>query len=441
MPRFGLALLLAALWLVAPSCQPEGDDDDSAVGDDDTAPDDDDSAADPPDDRFTDPDNWSAFDASAIDGLVTRGYFGAVFDGRWVYFVPCRGFAGFHGVALRFDTEGDFDDAGSWEAYNAGATGGLDTIGYAGAVFDGRYVYYVPFSDLDTRHARVLRFDTQGGFDDPASWAAFDAGDVGGGLGYDGAVFDGRYVYFSPFGYDPFAHGRVLRLDTEAPFTEASSWSVHDAAATSGLDTRGFYGAAWDGRHVYFVPFNDGSAFHGRVLRYDTESGFDEGGSWEAVDAGSTGGLDTVGFKGAVFDGRHVYFVPFRDDVSRHGRVLRFDTEASFDEPGSWEAMDAGATDGLDTRGYVGAEFDGRYVYFVPYSGDGNAYHDRALRYDTHNAFTEPDSWTGYDIDGVDGLATRGFKYAAFDGRFVYFTPYDNGDVFNGIVVRYDTGP
>ena len=35
----------------------------------------------------------------------------------------------------------------------------------------------------------------------------------------------------------------------------------------------------------------------------------------------------------------------------------------SFD---TFAAVDAGKTDGLDTRGYYGAVFDGRYVYYCP---------------------------------------------------------------------------
>ncbi len=423
----------------------DADGDADVDGDADTDGDSDwDTDGDPPDERFTDPASWSAFDASAIGGLVTRGYFGAVFDGRYVYFVPCRLMRGFHGVALRYDSTGDFDSAESWEAYDAGSTDGLETVGYAGAVFDGRYVYYVPFTADDTRHARVLRYDTEGGFTDEASWAAYDAGSVGGGrnLGYDGASFDGRYIYFAPFGYDPFAHGRVLRYDSSGDFRSETSWAVYDAGATGGLNTRGYYGTAFDGRYVYFVPFHDGADFHGRVLRYDSSGDFDSAESWEAFDAGETEGMATVGYKGAVFDGRYVYFVPFRTNDSRHGRVLRYDSSGDFTDEASWAAFDAGSTDGLDTTGYVGGEFDGRYVYFVPYSGEENIYHGRALRYDTHNDFHTAASWTGYDISSTGGLTTRGFKYAAFDGRYIYYTPYHNSVVFNGIVVRYDaTGP
>ena len=167
-----------------------------------------------PDDRFTDSANWEAFDAGNIGGLTTKGYFGAAFDGRYVYYVPCRT-ADFHGTALRYDTEGDFKSAASWESFDAGSTDGLATVGFAGAVFDGRYIYYIPFSDATSRHGRVLRFDTQGSFTEAASWDAYDAGMTGGSgtKGYNGAVFgnfgqrDGNAPFLEIFLFDDLTHG------------------------------------------------------------------------------------------------------------------------------------------------------------------------------------------------------------------------------------------
>ncbi|MBI4700677.1 MAG: hypothetical protein HY744_05855 [Deltaproteobacteria bacterium] len=407
-----------------------GDDAGTDAGDD----------AGPKQNAFTNAANWSAFDASNIGGLMTRGYFGGVFDGRYVHYVPCRT-ADFHGVALRYDTKAEFKTAASWESFDAGSTDGLSTIGYAGGVFDGKFVYFVPFTDGKVPHARVLRVDTTQPFTSAASWRAYDAGNTGGmdTTRYDGAAFDGRYVYFAPFGYEPVAHGKVLRYDTKAEFKSPASWSAYDAASTDALQTKGYYGALFDGRYVYFVSFHDGSAFHGRMLRYDTKADFQSAASWSAYDAQKTDGMSTVGYKGAAFDGRYVYYAPFRDNTDRHGRILRYDTKGDFRTAASWTAQDAGATDGLDTKGYVGAEFDGRYVYFVPYSGDENIFHGRALRYDTQGDFHAAQSWTGYDAGSTDGLDTKGYKFSAFDGRFVYYVPYNNGAKFHGIALRFDT--
>ena len=392
----------------------------------------------PASDGFKDSLSWEAFDAGSIDGLQTKGYFGAVFDGRYVYYVPNR-MKNFHGTVMRYDTQGGFTSLSSWESYDAGSTDGLDTRGYAGGVFDGRYVYFVPFSVESTRHARVLRYDTQGVFKDASSWDAYDASVVGGrgAFGYDGAVFDSRYVYISPFGYDPYAHAKVLRYDTQTGFKEASGWKVYDASNIGGLNTKGYYGAGFDSRFIYFVPFNDGSAFHGRVLRYDTEADFSQATSWAAYDAGNTGGKETVGYKGAVFDGRYMYFVPFRNSGGVHGIVLRYDTVGFFTAALSWSAYDAGSTDGLDTRGYVGGEFDGRYVYFIPYSYDENVFHAKFLRYDTQGDFINPGSWDAYDAGNAGGLKTEGYKYGVRAGEYIYFAPYSNTGAFSGTALRY----
>lgn len=380
--------------------------------------------------------NWEAFDAGNIGGLITKGYFGATFDGRYVYYAPCRT-AKFHGVVLRYDTQKGFALASSWQSYNAGSVDGLDTRGYAGAVFDGRYVYYVPFSVETTRHARVLRFDTQGSFTSSDSWSAYDAKAVGAGFGYDGAVIKGQYIYFTPFGYEPFAHAKVLRFDTQGGFKDPSSWKVYDASLTNGLNTKGYYGTVLAGDYIYFVPFNDGQGFHGRVLRYDTRKSFEDSSSWSAYDASSTGGKNTVGYKGAIYDGKYIYFVPFRGKEESHGLVLRYNTEKDFKTSSSWDVYDAEGTDGLDTRGYVGGEFDGRYIYLIPYSYEESQFHAKALRYDTQGDFKSKASWSAYDAGVTSGLVTKGYKYSVSDGKYIYYVPYNNGKTFSGIALRY----
>ncbi|MBS3108624.1 LamG domain-containing protein [Candidatus Woesearchaeota archaeon] len=56
---------------------------------------------------------------------------------------------------MKYDTQSDFASSSSWSSFNASSTGGLDTVGYAGGVFDGRYVYFVP-----SFNGNMLRYDT-----------------------------------------------------------------------------------------------------------------------------------------------------------------------------------------------------------------------------------------------------------------------------------------
>ncbi|MEW5849266.1 MAG: LamG-like jellyroll fold domain-containing protein [Myxococcota bacterium] len=383
--------------------------------------------------------NLSLYDAANTGGLTSRGYLGAVFDGRYVYFVPHATPGRYHADVLRYDTRGDFSAATSWTAYDASNVDGLSTKGYLGGVFDGRYVYFIPLYD-GTVHGRVLRLDTQGGFDEATSWRAVDVNALlPGAHGFVGGVFDGRHVYFAPlFNNTGGLQGRVVRLDTQGDFFSASAWELRDCASTDGLSTIGFEGAVFDGRYVYFVPFWDGAAIHGRVLRYDTHGSFQSATSWAAYNAGAVDGLVTTGYVGAVFDGRYVYFVPFGSDSGTHGRVLRYDTQAEFKAAGSWRAFAADTALGAPTAaGYHGGFFDGRYVHFVPQRLNGTTPHGRLLRYDTRGDFTQASSWSRLDMSTWNAGAV-GYAGATFDGRYAYFAPYAASDM-HGRVLRYDT--
>ena len=380
---------------------------------------------------------FDACDAGDTDGLNTKGFFGAVFDGRHVYFVPQNDGAHKHGRVLRYDTHAPFGDPKSWSAYDAGNTSGLNTKGYYGAVAAGRYVYFVPRTDDEGFHNRVLRYDTGGDFRDPQSWRAFDAGNP---VSYQSAAYDGRYIYFSP-GYEGKSGptGKALRYDTHGDLSDPMSYATYDAGNTSGLNTKCYDGAIFDGRYVYFAPLNA----DGLILRCDTQGDFSAPATWSACDASRTSGLKMGQCVGAIFDGRHVYFVPYANSV-----VVRYDTRGDFLDGRSWSAYDAGHTSGLKTTGYDGAAFDGKYVYFIPFwEGEDiqTGFHGKMLRYDTQGEFTSRGAWTAFDAGDTGGLKPVGVNGGAFDGRFIYCAPWRQGTdpdgkpQAHGRVLRYDT--
>ncbi|UCD74630.1 MAG: hypothetical protein JSV91_12680 [Phycisphaerales bacterium] len=395
---------------------------------------------------FDDVASWAAFDAGDHGvGTDPDGYWGGVFDGRYVYFAPYNNGTIPHGEVMRYDTQGDFAGAASWETFDAGAHGvGDDPDAYAYAIFDGRYVYFVPFRQSGIAHGEVLRFDTNGPFGDTDSWAAFDPGDHGVGTdpdGYIGGAFDGRYIYFAPYDNGTVHHSEVLRYDTTGVFEDVDSWATFDPRDYGVNDDYGYGDAIFDGRYVYFVPnCTHDTNHHGEVLRFDTTGDFFDPASWEAFDPGDHGvGYDPDGYHGAAFDGRYVYFVPgYREPGYWHGEVLRYDTQGDFGNTDSWATFDPGAAGvGYDPEGYAGGFFDGRFVYFVPAQRDSGP-NDEFLRYDTQGSFADVAAWDAFRprVYGV-GDEGNGFCGAIYDGRYLYFSPlrwsYPHGEV-----MRYD---
>jgi hypothetical protein len=396
--------------------------------------------------------NWAAFDPHANGvGTAPFGFHGGIFDGVYVYFIP---HAAGNKEVMRYDTTSPFNAASSWEAYDPHPPSGGG--GYSEGAFDGRYVYFAPHDNGVISLGEVLRFDTTQPFpfNNPSSWQAFDPSQNGVGTspkGYWGALFDGRYVYFAPEWQRTIGeHGEVLRYDTTLPFTAPSSWRTYDPGANGvGTDPDGYKGIITDGTFIYFVPYYNGTASHGEVLRYDPGLPFNSPTAWTTYTPANFGvGNIAKGFEGAVSDGHYIYFVPSysgNGPGAYHGEVLRYDPSLPFNVPSSWAAFDPGSNGvGMDPDGYNGAIFDGRYIIFAP-SNNGSGPHAEVLLYDTTLPFNSAGSWMTFDpaAQGV-GTNPRGFAGAVYDGRYIYFVPDRNSSGLTGPhdeVLRYDTRP
>jgi len=397
---------------------------------------------------FDDATTWAAFDPGDEGvGADPDGYWGCVFDGRYVYFVPSDNGTAPHGEVLRYDTEGDYAEAASWATYDPGFHGvGKKPDGYADGVFDGRYIYFAPFRNAGGDHGEVLRYDTQGDFFETASWAAYDPGDHGVGEdpdGYNGAAFDGRYVYFAPYDNGTAHHSEVLRFDTTGDFESVDSWATFDPRDFGVSEKYGYAGALFDGQYVYFVGnCTSDTSHHGEMLRYDTQGDFFDPAAWQAYDPGDCGvGDDPDGYAGAVYDGQYVYFVPcYKEPDFWHCEMLRYDTHMAFDSVKAWKTYNPdGEGIGDNPEGYSGAVFDGRFVYYVPAVSDPGA-NDEFLRYDTGvGNFQDKAAWTAFrpKMFGV-GEEANGFCGAAYDGRHMYFSPMRWANP-HGEIMRYDT--
>ena len=377
---------------------------------------------------------WWSFDATIATSDAVNGYNGGAFDGKYMYFAPLGG------SALRLDTSmpGSFGDVTAWTAQPitaVGMDGGTITPrGFSGAVFDGQYVYFVPYlTGTSTLQSQVVRYDTTAAFGTTSSWEAFDTRAQFGSkaAGFQGGVFDGRYVYFVPNGNG--TSGTVVRYDTQGSgFQDPTAWSDADLTTLLSGAPSGFAGGLHLGQYVYLIPTNGNL-----VARFDTTGTFTSAASWATYDV-SQGNTLPYGFVGGAVAGSEIFLAPNFDNLHAKyfGMVYEYGPTAPFGSSTSWPSFDTTTLTG-QPQGFFGAAFDGRWVYFAPQltSVGGPMFSGELARYDTTSTFGSSGSWESFDMHGVNADAT-GFGGAVFDGTYVYFIPSTSGATFARFLAR-----
>lgn len=236
--------------------------------------------------EFTKSESWTAFDVATVDASARGFLGSAFDGRYLYLIPHVTAPNALSGTVARFDTKaaGGFTEKASWRTFHTESLHGAP-VGFWGTVFDGRYLYMAqdraPNPDPATgTHAGgwVARYDTQADFNNPSSWLTFDVSGTAfnPARGFAGAIFDGRFVYLVPFQNDvtkaPEYDGIVAQYDTTARFDVPSSWKFFDLA-TKDPNAIGFAGAGFDGQYVYLAPrINAQGQRNGIVARFDAKS-------------------------------------------------------------------------------------------------------------------------------------------------------------------------
>lgn len=251
---------------------------------------------------FDDSASWEVFDTEDIAAGV-KGYQGIVATPTHLYYIPYSNGSA-HGQLTRFDVTGDFTNSSNWEYFDM-TTVDADAKGFAGGVFDGRYVYLAGFNNPSRE--TTIRYDTLADFSTSGSYTSFETTDINANArGYIGMSFDGRYVYYSPF-LGSVAHGLALRFDSQGTFTNTSDWELFDIT-TVDANAKGYIGMSQDARYVYYTP-RGASGGSGLVTRYDKSKTFQSTEAWEIFDLEDIQ-VGAGGYVGGVAIGDSVYLSP-----------------------------------------------------------------------------------------------------------------------------------
>jgi len=223
--------------------------------------------------------------------------------------------------------------------------------------------------------------------------------------GFRGATFDGQFVYFAPYQNNHnIRHGYTANYNTKLPFDDSKAWNVFDIQAL-GI---GFQGALYHNDYVYYVPYFFDELINQtgtKVVRYNTNMPYVNNTSWEAY-----GNFDS--YEDGIVVGDFVYFSPHLDKNQKFNtKPLRYDTNKQFSDPAAWERIEFRLN-----HSYVGAAFDGRFIYYSPYATNGE-FITPIMIYDTTKKFTNNDSWKFLSIH------ESGYSGVGFNGTHVIFAP------------------
>jgi hypothetical protein len=184
---------------------------------------------------FNVPTSWATYDVTTGAVGSAYGYAGGAIVGTQLYFAPYQNAATTnylpYSTVLSYDsTTDDFTNSGAWTKFDTKPVPSRPS-GFYGAVADGRFLYFAPDekniggpdgSTISVPSANMARFDTTGPFLDGGSWQSFNIESVTkGAIAFAGAIFDGTHVYFPPSGLGGsfMARFRARNAPQAPPFT------------------------------------------------------------------------------------------------------------------------------------------------------------------------------------------------------------------------------
>lgn len=341
---------------------------------------------------------------------TSLNFSGGVFDGRYIYMVPAQQTGS---VITRYDTTQLVTSPNAYTYFDL-STVNAGFVGFGAGCFDGRYVYFAPYNTGGNPF--LVQYDTYSSFTSSGSYAGYNlsfGGTFGSNLPYAGAVFDGRYVYLA--GESSGSDSLIIQYDTTQPFNYTGAYAKF-STITANVNANTFSGGVFDGRYVYF-PIK--KATYLSYLRYDTTSSFTFASFLYVSVYDFSVFPDEGGFSAACFDGRYIYFIPAFFDLPPgyyDGQVfMRYDTTADPTVSGSYLIY---RLVGLATGDYpVGAVYDGRYIYLGP----NGLFGDTIVQYDTTKSFASSGSYVYFNTGGFSQCIS--FNGCVFDGKNVYYIP------------------
>ena len=267
-------------------------------------------------------------DFNDITAWKWRGLFDAYEDGvvekNFVYFSPHLDKKNnMYAMPLRYDTTKSSNNTEAWEQFDTGIFGS-----YIGAASDGEKIYYGPFqqytsygTDMIIDKSTILIYDTNIPFTHNDSWEYHNVPYAN----YGGVGFNGTHIVFAPYCLEVAKLvsseicGKIMFLEKD---TRKISYSKLSYGAYNGV-----------------IETDDALYLAPRVIGGEIRSDFIQ--IKNSIEAYSPN-IGLGGYWGGTYDGRYVYFSPYDaipHTTVRNDEFLRYDTFQPFNNPDSWESI------------------------------------------------------------------------------------------------------
>jgi hypothetical protein len=378
--------------------------------------------------------SFSFFDTHSLNSNSV-GFWGAGFDGNYIYLAPNKG--GASGQITRFNVREPFNSASSYSFFDM-ATLNSSAKGFSGVVFDGNYMYFIPYYANGAYSGVAARYDRRSPFNDASSYTFYDLSNINLACkGFWGGLYHNGYIYFCPNTYNGSQYsGYIVRYNTSLSFTDLASYETFNLA-TIDANLKGFSGIVSAGSFIYFIPYqNAAGVAHGNFVLYDTGGDFTNAASYNFLDLTTAVSGSCKGFIGGTFDGRYVYLIP--NDNSTSGVVTRYNIETDFSTGASYDTFDL-ATLNINLKAFFGGSFDGKYVYFVPNAQGASG---MVAQYDITQPLSNTSSFSYHYFDTTALNAnSKGFYGSVSDGRYLYLIPFGTSPTYSGQITRVSIYP
>jgi hypothetical protein len=217
-----------------------------------------------------------------------KGFYGAITDGKYVYFVPQQNTTGYSGKVARVSIDRFNEDNVSilnLTSTNAGLKG------FWGGFSDGVYLYLAPWYDGTSYHGKVPKIQIS----NFTVVSYLDLTLTNAGLkGFKTGFTDGVYGYFVP-SYDGTSnHGKIARV----LLSDFSTVSYLDLT-TKDSSLKGFISGFTDGRYGYFVPYHNGTSYFGKVAKVDLSD----------FNTTTIIQIEQIAYTGGFTAGKYAYFI------------------------------------------------------------------------------------------------------------------------------------